>query len=271
MQIQFFCPRWGSEHIGWDIWLKQVRDAGYDGVEWGIANHISSAELDKVFNLLAKENMPVIVQHFDTNNSDFNRHLEVYRNWLEKIKKYPFVKFNSQTGKDYFELVNNIRLIQTAREILRNALIVHETHRGKFSFAAHITSEYLRYDPYLRLTLDASHWVNVAESLLEDQQDVMGLAIQRTDHIHARIGYPEGPQITDPRAEIWKDAFDRHLEWWDEVVRLKSAQKEVLTITPEFGPFPYMIHDPVFNKPIVNQWEVNIFMMQFLKGRYKQF
>jgi len=43
----------------------------------------------------------------------------------------------------------------------------------------------------------------------------------------------------------------------------------ILTITPEFGPFPYMVSLPGTNEPIANQWEVNLFMMNLLKERYQ--
>jgi|GEM_PF-5114268 len=32
-KIQFFCSRWGSESLSWDIFCKKVKEAGYDGVE----------------------------------------------------------------------------------------------------------------------------------------------------------------------------------------------------------------------------------------------
>ena len=76
--------------------------------------------------------------------------------------------------------------------------VLHETHRNKFTFAAHITFDYPNRIPELRITLNASHWVNVAESFLEEQ--AIDLAIKRTEHIHARVGYPEGPQVPDPAA-----------------------------------------------------------------------
>ena len=77
--------------------------------------------------------------------------------------------------------------------------------------------------PDLRITLDASHWVCVAESFLEDQEDNMQLAIDRTDHIHARVGFPEGPQAPDPRKKEWREALEKHLVWWDRVAELKAS------------------------------------------------
>jgi hypothetical protein len=148
--------------------------------------------------------------------------------------------------------------------------VYHETHRNKFSFAAHITKEYLQEIPGLQITLDASHWVCVAESFLKNQQEAMHLAIERTEHIHARVGYEEGPQVPDPRAPEWQPALNMHLNWWDKVVdrkRLEGADA-ILTITPEFGPFPYMVSMPFTQQPITNQWEVNAYMMQLLRERY---
>jgi hypothetical protein len=110
--------------------------------------------------------------------------------------------------------------------------------------------------------------VNVSESLLVNQSLAMRLAIERTDHIHARVGYPQGPQVSDPRAAAWASALDAHLRWWDAVVALKRQRQEDLTIAPEFGPFPYMVHHPQSGEPMVSQWEINVWMMELLRKRY---
>jgi sugar phosphate isomerase/epimerase len=270
MRIRFFCPRWGSENIQWDEWLDKVKDEGYDGIEWAIANNTSAPEIEKVFTLAEKKRIPVIVQHYETNHSNFQEHFAEYAKWFGKIRGYPLVKINSQTGKDYFSLEENRKLIDLAAGFAQamRVPIVHETHRGKFSFAAHIAKRYLQLMPDLRITLDASHWVNVAESLLEDQSEAMDLAIERTDHIHARIGHPEGPQVPHPCSKEWEAAFVQHLVWWDAVVEQKRGTGEPLTIAPEFGPFPYMVHHPQTGEPIADQWQINRFMLNFLKQRY---
>jgi hypothetical protein len=147
--------------------------------------------------------------------------------------------------------------------------IVHETHRGKFSFCAQSTARYLEADPNLRLAADFSHWCVVSESFLEDQDEAVSLAIGRTDHIHARIGYPEGPQVSDPRAPEWSQALEAHLAWWDRIIAgHKNKKTPLLTITPEFGPAPYMPSLPYTRQPVASQWEVNIHMMNLLRQRY---
>ena len=59
------------------------------------------------------------------------------------------------------------------------------------------------------------------ETLLEDQRKQFNMALARVDHIHARIGHPEGPQVNDPRAPEWENAVKAHLEWWDKIVAIK--------------------------------------------------
>ena len=88
------------------------------------------------------------------------------------------------------------------------------------------------------------------------------------DHIHARVGFDEGPQVTDPRAPEWQHAVDHHMDWWQRIVDVRKANKEArTTFTSEFGPFPYLHRLPYTNQDIVDQWEINEWMMQELKQR----
>jgi sugar phosphate isomerase/epimerase len=270
MPIQFFCPRWGSESLSWDAFCKKAKNDGYDGIEYAIAAPVTNQELDEVWNTVTTHGLQIIAQHFDTYEADFSKHYDLFCAWLERMKPYPVVKINSQTGKDFFSFEQNHAIIKAALDFTKNTgvNVVHETHRNKFSFAAHITKEYLERIPELQITLDASHWVCVAESLLDDQPEAMQLAIERAEHIHARVGYPEGPQVADPRLPEWKDVLQRHIHWWSEVVKRKRTEKQLLTITPEFGPYPYMVHIPATGEPVSDQWQVNVFMMKLLRKQF---
>ncbi|WP_188746328.1 sugar phosphate isomerase/epimerase family protein [Parapedobacter defluvii] len=270
--MEFYCPRWGSENIPWQDFMDRVQAAGYDGIEYAIDTSVSMQELDMVWELADKRNLRLIAQHYGTDAADFGEHRDIYGCWLERLLAYPMAKLNSQTGKDWFTFDQNMELLALSGDMAgkADASVVHETHRGKFSFAAHVTERYLQKMPNLRLTLDASHWCNVAESLLEDQSRALHRAIGRTDHIHARIGYAQGPQVPDPRCPEWREARQVHLDWWDRVAKLKSGEGSVLTVTPEFGPFPYMVHSPVNRKPLANQWTLNLWMMNVLKERWER-
>ncbi len=273
MEIKFFCPRWGSEHISWDAFCQKVKDAGYDGVEYGIPNDVTVEELDEAWTHFEKYRLAAIPQHYGTYDADFTKHFDNYAGWLDMVKPYKALKIDSQTGKDYFSFEQNKKLVERASQhsLESGVAVFHETHRNKFTFAAHTTCEYLKRIPELRITLDVSHWVNVAESFLEDQQDAMALAIARTEHIHARVGYPEGPQVPDPAAPEWNGALQHHLNWWDKILERKQAENNAIaTITPEFGPYPYMVLLPYSQNPISDQWENNLYMMNLLKERYRK-
>ncbi|MGJ7032476.1 sugar phosphate isomerase/epimerase family protein [Niabella hirudinis] len=271
MELQFFCPRWGSEDLDWELFFEKVREEGYDGVEYGIGNQADEKELDRVWRLAEKYGMKLIAQCYDTGEADFLKHKALYEAWFQKIKAYPVVKINTQTGRDIFSFEQNRQLIDVATRFTRDTgtAVVHETHRNKCLFAAHIAAEYLTKLPDLNLTMDLSHWVCVAETFLEDQAAAVQLAIEKAGHLHARVGYSQGPQIPDPRAAEWSHALDAHLNWWDQFVRRKQAAGETITITPEFGPYPYMVHLPGVQTPIADQWAVNGYMMQLLKQRYQ--
>jgi len=144
--------------------------------------------------------------------------------------------------------------------------IIYETHRGKFSFASHITAEFIKRLPDLEIGFDVSHWCNVHESYLADQEENIELAISRAAHIHARVGFPGGPQIPDPRVPEWEEAVNTHIAWWKRIVERNRAEgRSVFTITSEFGPFPYMTILPFTQQPISNQSDINVYMMNLLK------
>lgn len=270
MEIKYFCPQWGSKHLDLPVFIKKVKDAGYDGVEMSLP--LDTREKREILELLKQENLLLVAQHWETQTNDFIEHKNEYRKRLENLASGQPMFINSQTGKDFFSFEQNSALIEIADEVSQQygVKIIHETHRGKFSFSAHITLEYLNKLPALRLGLDISHWCNVAESFLEDQTHAVSMALSRTDHIHARVGFPEGPQVPDPRVPEWNAALLIHQKWWDEVIRLKQKSgQDIFTISPEFGPYPYMAILPFTQQPISDQWGINVFMKDYLKSIFK--
>ncbi len=267
MELKFFCPLWGSENMKKEVFFGKVKQSGFDGVEMSLP--VNQKEKKEILDLLEQHQLNLIAQHWETLTADFKQHLIEYRQRLENLAEAKPLFINSQTGKDFFLFEQNAELIRIGDEVSQkfNVQIIHETHRGKFSFAAHITEKYLKALPDLRIGLDISHWCNVAESFLQDQTRATELALSRTDHIHARVGFPEGPQIPDPRVPEWQEALQIHLRWWKKVIDLKKHNHQsIFTITPEFGPYPYMLQLPYTQQPITNQWEVNVFMKNFLKN-----
>ena len=91
--------------------------------------------------------------------------------------------------------------------------------------------------PDLKLTCDFSHWVCVAERLLEDCGEIIQMAAQHCHHLHARVGYEEGPQVPDP-APPNGPATSRLTKSGGGLFWASQQQRgmAVATVTPEFGP-----------------------------------
>lgn len=265
--ITYYCTDWGRK-VPWDAFCKWVAEAGFDGVETRVpANRAVQEEMIAAFQ---KYRLSYIFLCSSGSGADLTGHLSAYKDQLERAAALGPVRINSHTGKDYFSKEQNELFIAVADSVSRatGVPIVHETHRGRFSFAAHITNEYLERLPYLRLALDISHWCAVHESMLGDQSEAIELALQRTDHIHARIGHPEGPQVNDPRAPEWTRVVQHHLAWWDTIVAAHREQQRPLTITTEFGPPDYLPTLPYTRQPLADQCEINKYMLNLLKNRY---
>lgn len=275
MHIKFYYPRWGSEHIPWSEFSQKVKQAGFDGVE--------------VYPLATPHEKADMLQSFEENGLEFSllhaemvegRNVERYKQALErnlrelityqtKGIKPEFI--TTQTGREYYTADDMAGCFAICDRIsLESGInIIQETHRNKWSYAAHVVYVYLQKHPALKLALDLSHWVCVSESYLEDQPEAVDLAIRHTVHLHARVGHIEGPQVTDPRAPENREALNHHLVWWDKwIAYVRSAGREVCTITPEFGPYPYLSYKINTTEPIASQWDINCFMKNLLKARY---
>jgi hypothetical protein len=124
--------------------------------------------------------------------------------------------------------------------------------------------------PHLNLIADLSHFCVVSESNLSDQKDLLTQIYPHVRHIHARVGFEQSPQVNHPFAPEWKEHLDRYVNWWTEIIEHQSQQgKAHFTITPEFGPFPYMPQAPFTQKPLANQWELNTEMKTYLHENLK--
>jgi sugar phosphate isomerase/epimerase len=270
MNVKFFCPRWGSENIPFLDFIKLVKEEGYDGVEISLPDSI--VEQKEYLTVLADYNVPYIIQHWQTDKKNVDEYISEYTTRMEMNAHTKPLFINSQTGKDFFSFEDNCRIIEKANEIESKSgvPVFHETHRGKFSFACHVMPKYLEVFPEMKITADFSHWVNVSESLLDHQQENLDKVIPNVYHIHSRVGHTQGAQVNDPELPENKVFLDRHFEWWDAIIKERKGKGDSeFTITPEFGPAPYMPLLPFTQQPISNQWKINKYMMKMLKSRYK--
>ena len=150
MKISFFCPIWDSENLDIRSFLTKVKDAGYDGIEMSLPE--DQSEREKIIGQVRSSGLKFIAQHWETSDPGYEKHRREYRQRLERLALAEPMFINSQTGKDFFTFEQNAGLISLANEVSEKygIKILHETHRGKFSFAAHVTSKYMERMPDLQ-------------------------------------------------------------------------------------------------------------------------
>ena len=120
----------------------------------------------------------------------------------------------------------------------------------------------------MELVGDFSHFCTVSESMLEDQENILQQIIPHVSHIHARVGFEQGPQVNNPAAPEWDSHLNKFIGWWQQIIEYKKSKGDFLfTISPEFGPDPYMPVQPFTKEPLSNQWNNNVFMKNTLKQK----
>ncbi|RYG35795.1 sugar phosphate isomerase/epimerase [bacterium] len=254
MSARFFKSLWGMESLLLPDALAQISEAGYEGVE----AHLGTAQEARALDA----ELPLIAMLFEESPESLAINLEAAGAiGVESVTVH--------AGKDWWDEETGARFFEAAlRRVEASGLKVNfETHRGRLLFDARSTAVLLRRFPEIRICADFSHWTCVSESLLEDQAEALSLAIGRTDHLHARIGHEEGPQVPDPRSPRWSRPVERFLGIWDEVWQASGGN---LTVDPEFGPPNYLWSDPTTGAPAANLWEVCLWMRDTLRDRWAE-
>ena len=265
--LQFFATNWGFNGT-LSAFCEKAKAAGYDGSEMWVPGSATQREL--LLQTVSQYGLKLGLligsgkSNFEENRIEFKQQIDL------AISMKP-VYINCHSGKDFFSLAQAEQIItDTLLPAEKSGIpIYHETHRGRICYNIPTTNTLLKSLSNMKLTLDISHWCVVHESLLKDQKESVDFALSKTGHIHARVGHQEGPQVTDPRAPEWQDAFLAHLSWWDEVVKLKNQKGEAITILTEFGPPMHLPVAPYTQQPLANQWDINVYMLNLLRNRYQ--
>lgn len=263
---------WGHEHLPLLQFLEKIRLAGYDGIETWLPDNPADQTL--LFDYLQKHEMSLVIHQHEAEGATFSDFKASFVANLHRCAAPNPILINSHTGRDYFTTPQNLELIAAANDFTAKTgiRVAHETHRGRLGYSPQSTMELFEVYPEMSITADFSHWTCVTESLLDNFSLPLEEAIKRTIHIHARVGFEEGPQIPDPRAPEWSYAVNRFLHWWDRIVAHHAASgTSILPITTEFGPEPYMPKAPYSQTPMVDQFEVNVYMKNLLVERFSAF
>jgi hypothetical protein len=269
MQVKLLSPLWGHEHLPLQTFLDKVRQAGYDGIDTWMPENADDKRL--LFDYLQQHQLSIVThQHRATGNTYKEVRVAFLKELQECAEPQPIL-INSHTGRDYFPLEENIALMDIANEFTAKTGIVvaHETHRGRTGYSPQMMEAILQQRQDFSVNADLSHWTCVTESMLENFSGIVDATILRSRQIHSRVGFEQGPQVGDPRAPEWQYALHKFLGWWDRIIQVNADNNvDILPITTEFGPVPYMPVIPFTNKPVADQFEVNCFKKDLLSQRY---
>ena len=266
MELTFYAAWWGRDSEGVDAMVESVAESGYDGIETFVP--ADPGERASLARAIARSGLSCIAHQYEADGDDDTCRRILAEN-LRRAGDLAPVLVNSHTGRDHWPADRIDPLVELAAEIEAElgVPVLHETHRSRFPYSAAVTAGYLHRFPELRLTADLSHWACVSESLLEDQADLLELALARTVHTHIRVGSAQSAQVPDPAAPMWRRELDAHVGWWRQIRDHRSAAGATsMTITCEIGPPPYMPVDPTTGEPTGDFRAQNIWLREHVRA-----
>lgn len=268
MELLFLATQWGAEHLAFEDFLHRTMAAGYDGIDTWVPE--DAATRKRYGRLLESHGLPVVCHQHQATGRSLNAFCKSFEYHLNLCMEWNPVLINSHSGRDYFTIDEQLRVLDVAGEfsVKNNITVAHETHRGRLGFSPYNAARLFKLRREMQITADFSHWVCVTESYLEHCAELMSEAMHRTSHVHARVGFPQGPQVADPRVPQWQASTAVFMDWWMSIIRAKEKEGALrFTVTPEFGPPPYMPTFPESGEPVSDQFELNNFIKDQIKGQ----
>lgn len=254
MDLHCYRTLWGVEEP-LDAVLPRLPDQGFVGIEAPLPTLQAHAP-----DLAARYGLRCLPMIF-TEGATVDEHIQSFREQLTACAAYdpPLVtchdgvdRWSDAEARRYFEAV-------LAIEAAIGLPVAHETHRGRLLYTPWRTAVLLDAFPNLQLCCDFSHWVCVCERLLDDLADMVARCAERALHVHARVGYEEGPQVPDPRAPEYARHLAAHECWWEQIwTAQRSRGFPATTLTPEYGPPLYLHTQPFSGTPVADLSEICI-------------
>ena len=238
MALRVFASAWGNA-THWGS-LRRLMDGlkfkGFAGLEASLLDLGKDTEARRDVATQARDRGLELIVGLYSHWTDYEgtwaaaspaEHLDQLRRQVDACAALDPIHINVHAGCDSWPEDVSTRFYEDAQALVP-ANASFETHRGRPLGHAFQCQRILDAVPGLRLTADPSHWHVVHERFL-DMDAVAG----RVDHVHARVGNEERPQLAAPfddAAAAWHVAFWR--KCWDAGAR---------TACVEYGPAPYQL------------------------------
>jgi sugar phosphate isomerase/epimerase len=258
-----FKTMWGFEG-DFETACIEAKAAGFDGIEGSAPEEAETRAYWKA--CLQKHGLRYIAEavtggdYVPRRNLDVDAHLRDLETILERSSELEPLFVTCIGGLDAWSEAESLRFFETGMRLAQKygLEISFETHRSRSLFTPWITRRIVEALPNISLTADISHWCAVCERQMDTEMETIEAIAPRVRHIHARVGYDQGPQVPHPAAPEYAYALKAHQACWE---RFWDAQHhrnfDVTTLTPEFGPDGYLHTLPFTQAPVADLWEIN--------------
>lgn len=275
MELQLFKTLWGHQGTLSAAIAKAVRD-GFDGIE---GQPPATADARAEFSRALKAEKLLFIGEITTAGSYVPDHGATVETHLSSFVRQAEVAMELDPlfctvigGCDAWPVTQSVEFFGSAMAIADRlgVTVSFETHRSRSFFNPWVTRDILGQLPDLKLTCDFSHWCVVTERLIMDTEpEILALCAERVHHVHARVGYDQGPQVPHPGAPEYRDALDAHDRWWSVLWDAQARQSLApATMTPEFGPDGYLHTLPFTRAPVADLDTINCWMAQYQRERF---
>jgi sugar phosphate isomerase/epimerase len=276
MELKLFKTLWGFD----GDYLKAVEEAvadGFDGIE-GPAP--ADAAVCHEFAAALKEAGLAYIQEICTGGgfvperkASVAEHLCAFEKGFAAGADLSPLLVTSMAGCDAWPEAQSIGFFRQGMAMAQahGLTLCYETHRSRSLFNPWATQRIVEALPGIRLTADFSHWCVVCERLVDTELEVINAIAGNIHHLHARVGYDQGPQVPHPAAPEYADALAAHQRWWEIIWNGQRNRGYMLsTMTPEFGPDGYLQQLPFTRAPVADLREINRWMAKTERRHYKE-
>lgn len=221
----------------------------------------------------------------DTHMTSFKEQLLECKSFISLIHAGGFV--NVHGGVDAWPINEAMDFLTAALHYIEDLLlpfqVTFETHRqrlfGSPFQTREILSQHIGLSQQLRLNADLSHWYCACERVFDPieprdecwwPQLLEQLSLHCT-YIHARLGWAQGPQMSDPSAPEFEHDRILQINTWKRLLKSMKKNRHLLQqqqkrqgsgntshaiiecyMSPEYGPMPYSPVMPHTQTPVAS-------------------
>lgn len=276
MQLQLFKTMWGFKG-DFDQACREATEAGFNGIEGRVPE---DAEVRAEWKASLEKNGLSYVAEIVTGGDyvpqrhlSAEAHLEDVEKALQNSAELSPLFATCIGGCDAWSEEESIRFFEEAMKLAEGCgiEICFETHRSRSLFNPWTTRRIVEALPQMQLTADISHWCVVCERQMDSELDTITAIAPNVRHIHARVGYNQGPQVPHPAAPEYEYALKAHQQCWEFFFKAQQTRGKPITMTPEFGPDGYLHTLPFTQAPVADLWTVNRWMADEERGHYNRY